>query len=72
MFSSRWAWLGSLLATCGILSPLLRAYTFAGGTGDANDPYRIATAAQLISIGSDPNLLSSRPLKKSTLCVCSS
>ena len=33
------------------------AYEFAGGTGEPNDPYRIATAEQLISIGSDPNLL---------------
>ena len=30
---------------------------FAGGTGEPNDPYQIATADQLISIGSDPNLL---------------
>ena len=33
------------------------AGTFAGGTGEPNNPYRIATAAQLTSIGSDPNLL---------------
>ena len=32
-------------------------YHFAGGTGELNDPYQIATAEQLISIGSDPNLL---------------
>ena len=30
---------------------------FAGGTGKPNDPYRITTPKQLISIGSDPNLL---------------
>jgi len=30
---------------------------FAGGTGEPNDPYRIATAEQLISIGVDPNLM---------------
>lgn len=30
---------------------------FAGGTGEPNDPYQIATANQLVSIGSDPNLL---------------
>ena len=30
---------------------------FAGGTGESNDPYQIATAEQLISIGPDPNLL---------------
>ena len=28
-----------------------------GGTGEPNDPYQIATAEQLIAIGSDPNLL---------------
>ena len=33
------------------------AYGFAGGTGEPNDPYQIATAEQLTSIGSDPNLL---------------
>jgi hypothetical protein len=30
---------------------------FAGGTGESNSPYQIATAEQLVSIGSDPNLL---------------
>jgi hypothetical protein len=33
------------------------AHSFAGGTGEPNDPYQIATAEQLVSIGSDPNLL---------------
>ena len=33
------------------------AAEFAGGTGEPNDPYQIATAHQLISIGDDPNLL---------------
>ncbi len=33
-----------------------QAYEFAGGTGEPNDPYQIATAEQLLSIGSDPNL----------------
>jgi len=33
------------------------AYDFASGTGQPNDPYQIATAGQLISIGADPNLL---------------
>ncbi|HOV77792.1 MAG TPA: hypothetical protein PLS24_07170, partial [Sedimentisphaerales bacterium] len=32
------------------------AVKFAGGTGEPNDPYQIATAEQLIAIGSDPNL----------------
>ena len=30
---------------------------FAGGTGEVTDPYLVATAEQLISIGNDPNLL---------------
>ncbi|MHC4440625.1 MAG: hypothetical protein ACYS3S_25025, partial [Planctomycetota bacterium] len=30
---------------------------FAGGTGEPNDPYQIATAEQLIAIGSDRDLL---------------
>jgi len=34
-----------------------RSANFAGGTGSANDPYQIATADQLVSIGADPNLL---------------
>jgi hypothetical protein len=34
------------------------AYGFAGGTGQPRDPYQIATAEELTSIGSDPNLLS--------------
>ncbi len=33
------------------------SYHFAGGTGEPNDPYQIATAEQLVSIGSDPNRL---------------
>jgi hypothetical protein len=39
----------------GLLSA--QPYHFAGGTGEPDDPYQIATAEQLISIGSDPNLL---------------
>ena len=42
-----------LLLGCGLGVP---AYGFAGGTGDPNHPYQIATAADLLSIGSDPNL----------------
>jgi hypothetical protein len=30
---------------------------YGGGTGEPNDPYQIATAEQLVFIGSDPNLL---------------
>ncbi len=40
---------------CAVLP--LHAAEFAGGTGEPNDPYQIATAEQLCSIGSDPNLL---------------
>ena len=43
-----------------LLTPLTSVswgYSF-DGTGEPNDPYQIATAEQLISIGSDPNLLS--------------
>jgi hypothetical protein len=36
----------------------VQGYESAGGTGEPNDPYQIATAEQLIAIGSDPNLLS--------------
>lgn len=32
------------------------AVDFAGGTGKPDDPYRIATAEQLIGLGKDPNL----------------
>ncbi len=38
------------LAFCGLSA---HAYEFAGGTGEPSDPYQIATAGQLISIGSD-------------------
>ncbi len=38
-------------------SLLAGSYHFAGGTGEPNDPYQIATPEQLISIGSNPNLL---------------
>ncbi|MEN6426839.1 MAG: GLUG motif-containing protein [Phycisphaerales bacterium] len=44
-----------IMAFCFVLP--LYAAQFAGGTGEPNDPYQIATAGQLISIGSDPNLL---------------
>jgi len=39
------------------LSNAASAGTFAGGTGEPNDPYQIATAAQLLAIGSDTKLL---------------
>jgi hypothetical protein len=38
---------------------VLGAVDFAGGTGEPNNPYQIATAEQLIAVGSDPNLAKS-------------
>lgn len=43
------------------------AVEFAGGTGEAADPYRIATVEQLLSIGDDPNLLAKHYLLVSDL-----
>jgi hypothetical protein len=40
-----------------IFSGYVQAQPFAGGTGEAGKPYRIAAAEQLMAIGSDPNLL---------------
>jgi len=37
--------------------PLATAAEFAGGTGEPADPYQIATAEQLVSIGNNPDLL---------------
>lgn len=39
------------------VAPFTSAAEFVGGTGEPNDPFQIATAEQLVSIGSDPNLL---------------
>lgn len=49
--------LSMLLITYMALQPVVSCAEFAGGTGEPNDPYQIATAEQLIAIGSDPNLL---------------
>ncbi len=43
-----------LIFRCALIA---HAQEFAGGTGEPNDPYGIATAEKLVSIGSDPNLL---------------
>lgn len=53
--------LDSVFATvlcAGVLAAglLTRAYGFAGGTGEPNDPYQIATAEHLLSIGLDDSL----------------
>lgn len=52
-FGKLWAVLSTVLLA-GLSSPVW-AVPFAGGTGDPNNPYQIATAEQLIAIGSDPN-----------------
>jgi len=44
-----------LITICLFTFPAYAKYS--GGTGEPNDPYQIATAKQLISIGSDPRLL---------------
>jgi hypothetical protein len=54
----------SIWTRIGVIVPLLvcglgvRAYGFAGGTGEPNNPYQIATVADLLSIGSNSTLLS--------------
>lgn len=47
----------ALLTVCLALQSSALAVDFAGGTGEPNDPYQIATAEQLTAIGSDPNLM---------------
>jgi len=44
---------GIILTLCLILHSSTLAAKYAGGTGEPNDPYQIATAEQLISIGLD-------------------
>lgn len=48
-------WFVGTMGVC-LLTGVCAAVEFAGGTGEPNDPYQIATAEQLISIGSDRNL----------------
>jgi len=43
-----------LLLGCGLTG---RAHDFAGGTGEPNDPYQIATAEDLLAVGSSKDLL---------------
>ncbi len=45
------------LATIVLLTRGAGAVEFAAGTGEPADPYQIAAAEQLVSIGDDPNLL---------------
>ena len=51
---ARWIVCGVVIWGC---AGMTLGVEFAGGTGEPNDPYQIATAEQLIAIGSDPNLL---------------
>lgn len=44
------------LFACFVVHSTTYAVDFAGGTGEPNDPYQIATAEQLIGLGEDPNL----------------
>ena len=46
-----------ILIICLILQSSALSAEFDGGTGEPNNPYQIATAEQLISIGADRNLL---------------
>jgi len=48
---------GIILIMCLILQTSALSVEFAGGTGEPNDPYQIATVEQLVSIGSDSELL---------------
>ena len=48
---------GMILIVCLSLQTLVLSADFAGGTGEPNDPYQVATAEQLISIGLDYELL---------------
>jgi len=48
---------GIILIVCLMLQSSALSVEFAGGTGEPNDPYQIATAEQLIAIDSDHNLL---------------
>lgn len=45
-----------ILVELGALSVPAHAYSFAGGTGEPNDPYQIAAAEELIAVGSDSAL----------------
>ncbi|MEN6575684.1 MAG: PASTA domain-containing protein [Phycisphaerales bacterium] len=48
-------WSVGTMVVC-LLAGVCTGVEFAGGTGEPNDPYQIATAEQLIGINSDPNL----------------
>jgi len=47
---------GAIILLITILSLSLPAYAqYSGGTGEPNDPYQIATSADLIALGNEPN-----------------
>ncbi len=56
MASFRDAVIGSTIAFLVSACPHAWAYSFAGGAGVPDNPYQIATAEQLLSLGADPNL----------------
>jgi hypothetical protein len=51
----RTRWIVCVLSLA-LLADVLPAAEFAGGTGEPDNPYQIATVEQLCSIGSEPNL----------------
>ncbi len=56
--SARNTWMRVTFIVLGLGGGLgVPSYGFAGGTGEPNNPYQIATAADLVSIGSDKALL---------------
>ena len=48
--------IGTIVVLALVISTRAWTTDFAGGTGEANDPYQIATAEQLIGLGEDPSL----------------
>lgn len=52
---SRIAWLGAVFPMLSV--SVVSGDRFAGGDGTAVSPYQIASAEQLVALGSDPNLL---------------
>src|SRR5512136_1985475 len=47
-----WAYVAAVHLLAGVSTATAK---YSGGTGEPNDPYQIATAADLIALGEDPN-----------------
>ncbi|MBN1507247.1 MAG: hypothetical protein JW955_10400 [Sedimentisphaerales bacterium] len=47
-----WVYVAAVLLLTGVSTTTAK---YSGGTGEPNDPYQIATAADLIALGADPN-----------------